>query len=100
MTSVQIQSYAGVPIRSFDDWESHALPPPRKELHWKPDRSACELRQTRFVQCRRSIRRTIKRSMSEIPAKMLRHRVRTRVSARVGVLRIRRDASRRWYFLC
>jgi len=43
MTSVQIQSYAGVPIRSFDDWESHALPPPRKELHWKPDRSACEL---------------------------------------------------------
>jgi hypothetical protein len=43
MTRVQIQNYAGVPIRSFDDWESYALPPARKELHWKPDRSACEL---------------------------------------------------------
>lgn len=43
MTRVQIQSYAGVPIRSFDDWENHALPPARKKLHWKPDRSACEL---------------------------------------------------------
>lgn len=43
MTRAQIQGYAGVPIRSFDDWESHALPPARKKLHWKPDRSACEL---------------------------------------------------------
>lgn len=32
-----------MPIRSFDDWESHALPPARKELHWETDRSACEL---------------------------------------------------------
>jgi hypothetical protein len=32
-----------VQIRSFDDWERFALPPARKKLHWKPDRSACEL---------------------------------------------------------
>jgi hypothetical protein len=32
-----------VPIRSFDDWESYALPPARNELHWEPGRSACEL---------------------------------------------------------
>ena len=43
MTSVQIQGYAGVPIRSFDDWARYALPPARNEVHWQPDRSACEL---------------------------------------------------------
>jgi hypothetical protein len=43
MMSVQIKSYAGVPIRSFGDWEKHALPPKRKELHWKKGRSAYQL---------------------------------------------------------
>jgi hypothetical protein len=43
MTSIQIRGNGGTPIRSFEDWESHALPSARKKLHWKPDRSACEL---------------------------------------------------------
>lgn len=43
LKTVQIQSHAGVHIRSFDDWARYALPPDRKGLHWKPGRSACEL---------------------------------------------------------
>lgn len=43
MARVPIQNNEGVNIRSFDDWERFALPPARKELHWEPDRSACEL---------------------------------------------------------
>lgn len=43
LNTVQIQSHAGVHIRSFYDWERFALPPARKELHWEPGRSACEL---------------------------------------------------------
>jgi hypothetical protein len=43
MMSVQINSYAGVPIRSFSEWEKYALPPERKELHWKKGRSAYQL---------------------------------------------------------
>jgi hypothetical protein len=37
-TRVQIQGYAGVPIRSFEDWARYALPPARNELHWESDR--------------------------------------------------------------
>jgi hypothetical protein len=43
MPSVLIQNNEGTPIRSFDDWARFALPTPRNELHWEPDRSACEL---------------------------------------------------------
>jgi len=43
MTNVQIKSSAGDPIRSFSDWEKHALPPDRRERHWKEGRSAFEL---------------------------------------------------------
>ncbi len=43
MTNVQIKSPAGEPIRSFSDWEKHALPPDRRERHWKEGRSAFEL---------------------------------------------------------
>lgn len=43
MTNVQIKSHAGEPIRSFRDWERHALPPDRRERHWKEGRSAFEL---------------------------------------------------------
>jgi hypothetical protein len=43
MKNVQIQSHTGKQIRSFIDWEKHALPPDRKELHWKGGRSAFEL---------------------------------------------------------
>jgi hypothetical protein len=40
---VKIAGYAGVQIRSFRDWENHALPPTRRKKHWKEGRSACEL---------------------------------------------------------
>lgn len=43
VTSVQIQSHAGVPIHSFDDWERYALPAARRDIHWEQDRSAYEL---------------------------------------------------------
>ena len=43
MKSVQIKNYAGMPILSFSDWEKYALPPERKELHWKKGRSAYQL---------------------------------------------------------
>lgn len=43
MTNVKIKSHAGDPIRSFIDWEKHALPPERRKLHWKKGRSAYEL---------------------------------------------------------
>lgn len=42
-TNIQIKSHTGKPIRSFADWEKHALPPERRELHWKKGRSAYEL---------------------------------------------------------
>jgi hypothetical protein len=40
---VQIKGYAGELIRSFGDWEKHALPPERKERQWKEGRSEFEL---------------------------------------------------------
>ncbi len=43
MLSVQIKNHEGVPIQSFADWEKHALPPERRELHWKKGRSAYQL---------------------------------------------------------
>ncbi len=43
MISVLIKNHEGVPIRSFGDWEKYALPPERKELHWKKGRSAYQL---------------------------------------------------------
>jgi len=43
MKNVQIKSQVGEPIRSFSDWEKHALPPDRRERHWKESRSAFEL---------------------------------------------------------
>ena len=39
---VEIKGYAEEQIRSFGDWEKHALPPNRKG-HWKEGRSAFEL---------------------------------------------------------
>jgi hypothetical protein len=43
MLNVQIKSQTGAPILSFSDWEKYALPPDRKERHWKEGRSAYEL---------------------------------------------------------
>ena len=43
MPNPQIQNQAGKPIQSFSDWEKHALPPDRRERHWKEGRSAFEL---------------------------------------------------------
>lgn len=43
LMSVQIKNHAEVPIRSFSDWEKYALPPERKQLHWKKGRSAYQL---------------------------------------------------------
>jgi hypothetical protein len=43
MRNVQIKGYNGELIRSFSDWEKHALPPERKELQWKESRSEFEL---------------------------------------------------------
>jgi hypothetical protein len=43
MRNVQIKGCAGEPIRSFGDWEKLALPPDRKQRHWKEGRSAFEL---------------------------------------------------------
>ena len=40
---LEIRGHAGQQIRSFADWEKHALPPYRKEQHWKEGRSAFEL---------------------------------------------------------
>jgi hypothetical protein len=43
MPNPQIKNQAGKPIQSFSDWEKHALPPDRRERHWKEGRSAFEL---------------------------------------------------------
>ncbi len=43
MRNLQINGYAGEPIRSFSDWEKHALPPERKKLQWRESRSEFEL---------------------------------------------------------
>lgn len=43
MRSLHINGYAGELIRSFSDWEKHALPPERKERQWKEGRSEFEL---------------------------------------------------------
>jgi len=43
MTTVQIKGFDGEGIHSLLDWEKHALPPTRKELHWVEGRSAYEL---------------------------------------------------------
>src|SRR5690348_9378574 len=42
-TNVQIANNDGVPIRSFSEWAQYALPPKRRDIHWAPGRSACEL---------------------------------------------------------
>ena len=43
MNTVEIKGYDGELIRSFGDWEEHALPPERKKLQWKESRSEFEL---------------------------------------------------------
>jgi hypothetical protein len=41
--NVQVTSFLGNTIQSFSDWERYALPPDRRDLHWKEGRSAFEL---------------------------------------------------------
>jgi hypothetical protein len=41
--TVEIKGYAGYPIRSFCDWDQHALPPERRKVQWKEGRSEFEL---------------------------------------------------------
>src|SRR5580704_8356062 len=43
MGEVEIKGYSGDQIRSFSDWEAYAMPPERKQKHWKEGRSAFEL---------------------------------------------------------
>lgn len=43
MDAIEIRGHAGELIRSFNDWETHAMPPDRKLKHWKEGRSAFEL---------------------------------------------------------
>ncbi|MBS1828797.1 MAG: hypothetical protein JST93_26075 [Acidobacteria bacterium] len=43
MGNVEIEGYAGDRIRTFGDWEKYAMPPERKDRHWKEGRSAFEL---------------------------------------------------------
>jgi hypothetical protein len=43
MRTVGIRGHGEQQIRSFGDWEKHALPPGRKALHWKESHSAYEL---------------------------------------------------------
>jgi hypothetical protein len=42
-TRFEIRGCAGDPIRCFSDWEAFAMPPERKQKHWKEFRSAFEL---------------------------------------------------------
>jgi hypothetical protein len=43
MDVIEIRGHKGNLIHSLDDWARYAMPADRKEKHWSPDRSACEL---------------------------------------------------------